>query len=245
MSDVTSTMARKDDPRDVYFDAALVLVWAPTWASIPRGLPIIGKSHVIGREPAPGGYAVAHSATSRMHAVVHRDGERVRIKDAGSRNGTFVNGERITERELVHGDHVRMGDALFVFKDRLGSEHLSFALDGSTANGVSGMVGGWSAKRVALDIDAAARTDLSVVVHGETGVGKELCARALHAAFGRRGPFVAVNCAALSPTLFESELFGHEKGAFTGADRKHEGLARAANGGTLFLDEIGDLALDA
>src|SRR5207302_11248317 len=81
---------------------------------------------------------------------------------------------------------------------------------------------------------------------GESGTGKEVVARLLHARSPRRsGPFVDVNCGALAPTLVDAELFGHEKGAFTGADKRREGNLELAEGGTLFLDEIGELALDA
>jgi sigma-54-specific transcriptional regulator len=92
-------------------------------------------------------------------------------------------------------------------------------------------------------IERVSRSDATVVVIGETGTGKELVARHVHAASGRSGPFVAVNCGAFAESLIDAELFGHEAGAFTGAQGARAGWFEAANGGTLFLDEIGDLAL--
>jgi DNA-binding NtrC family response regulator len=97
---------------------------------------------------------------------------------------------------------------------------------------------------VRFQISRVAPTPLPVLIHGETGTGKEVTARALHDASGRNGPFVPVDCAALSPQLVESELFGHERGAFTGANQAREGLVHAANHGTFFLDEIGELPMD-
>jgi two-component system response regulator PilR (NtrC family) len=94
-------------------------------------------------------------------------------------------------------------------------------------------------------VDRVIGTELPVHIHGESGTGKELIARAIHHLGSRmKGPFVPQNCTAIPPTLFESELFGHERGAFTGAMRATEGLFRRAHGGTLFLDEIGDLPLE-
>ncbi len=114
----------------------------------------------------------------------------------------------------------------------------------AAAHSFAGIVASSPSMIAALDMAArAATTDATVLVRGESGTGKELVARAVHEASPRRGgPFVAVNCAAIAPTLLESELFGHEKGAFTGADKAHAGRFEAAHGGTLFLDEIGDLS---
>jgi two-component system NtrC family response regulator len=114
----------------------------------------------------------------------------------------------------------------------------------AAAHSFGGIVASSPAMTAALDLAArAATTDATVLVRGESGTGKELVARAVHHASARRtGPFVAVNCAAIAPTLLESELFGHEKGAFTGADKQRIGRFESATGGTLFLDEIGDLS---
>lgn len=92
---------------------------------------------------------------------------------------------------------------------------------------------------------AVATTPLPILIHGETGTGKEVVARRVHELSGRAGPFVPVDCGALARSLVESELFGHERGAFTGANARREGLVWAASGGTFFLDEIGELPLEA
>ena len=100
-------------------------------------------------------------------------------------------------------------------------------------------------RRVYETIQKVAETDLTVLIRGESGTGKELVAQAIHNTSGRRNrPFVAVNCAAINRELIESELFGHEKGAFTGADKRREGRFELADGGTIFLDEIGDMAAE-
>ena len=99
-------------------------------------------------------------------------------------------------------------------------------------------------ERLRQKIDRIARTPLPVLIGGETGTGKEVVARQIHARSGRTGPFVPVDCAALSPSLVEAELFGHERGAFTGANQRREGLIAAARGGTFFLDEVGELPLE-
>ena len=93
-------------------------------------------------------------------------------------------------------------------------------------------------------IAQVARTPLPVLITGETGTGKEAVARTLHELSGRSGPFIPVDCASLSMSLVETELFGHERGAFTGANQRREGLVYAARGGTFFLDEVGELPME-
>ena len=114
-----------------------------------------------------------------------------------------------------------------------------------SSNHIDDIITGQSApaKEMKKLIEVVAEAPTSVLVLGETGTGKELAARAIHAASGRGGRLVSVNCAAISSELLESEIFGHEKGAFTGADKPREGRVELAKGGTLFLDEIGDMPL--
>lgn len=117
----------------------------------------------------------------------------------------------------------------------------------TSSHAISGMIGNSNVmKTLYNNIHKVAPTTATVLVHGETGTGKELVARAIHDESPRTGkPLISVNCAAIPETLIESELFGHEKGAFTGAASTREGLVAAADGGTLFLDEIGELPLEA
>src|SRR5258708_23188095 len=117
-------------------------------------------------------------------------------------------------------------------------------LDSSAAR--SELIGSNRGLRKVWDsLHMVARTDSAVLIHGETGTGKELVAKAIHEeSFRKRGPFVKLNCAAIPGTLLESELFGHERGAFTGAIMQTKGRFEQADNGTLFLDEIGDLPLE-
>jgi DNA-binding NtrC family response regulator len=226
-------------------EAGLVLLYAADFERLPAALVLRPDGLVIGRAPPAGGLCIAHRSASQLHArVVRRDEEWV-IKDVGSRNGTLVNGRLVTEAVLEELDEIRIGDALFKFVAEGARAYEAYRIDGSGPDPDPSLVGGYQIRSALREVAAVAATELSIIVQGETGTGKELAASAVHRASGRRGPLVALNCAAIPANLVESELFGFRRGSFTGADRDKNGLIKMAHGGTLFLDEIGDMPLDA
>jgi len=177
-----------------------------------------------------------------VHFSVRLDNGAYLLRDRGSGDGTEVDGVPVREEVLLDvGAKVRAGDALFELLTASREEPVR-AHDGDRLGEMLGQ--SEVMRRLFGTIRRTATSDVPVLVLGETGTGKELVARALHD-LGRRagGPFVAVNCGAISRDLVESELFGHVSGAFTGATSNRKGAFREAHGGTLFLDEIGDLAL--
>ncbi len=226
-------------------EAGLVLLYAPDFEHLPAALVLPAEGLVVGRAPPPGGFTLPQRAVSQVHArIVRRDGEWT-IKDLGSRNGTLVNGRLVPEAPLQDLDELRIGDAIFKFVADDAGVYAKYPLDGSGPEADAEMIGGYQIRAALRDVAAIAATELSVIVQGETGTGKELVARAVHRGSGRRGQLVALNCAAIPANLVESELFGFKRGTFTGADRDKVGLVKMAHGGTLFLDEIGDMPLDA
>jgi transcriptional regulator with AAA-type ATPase domain len=179
---------------------------------------------------------------STAHARVLRDGARWLLEDLQSRNGTRVNGEPVMHLALTDRDLIEVGHGLLLFREAMHAPP-GAPLDFDAipdAMGLRTLIPAMASELEALARIAA--STLPILLRGESGVGKEVVARAVHAKSGRSGPFVAVNCGALPETLVESHLFGHVKGAFSGAVRDEPGFVRAASGGTLFLDEIGDLA---
>jgi transcriptional regulator with PAS, ATPase and Fis domain len=193
----------------------------------------------LGRSAACG-VVLDDSEASRRHAALERrpaDEGGWAIVDLESANGVFVNGVRAARHPLEGGEVIRVGATLFRFLAR-GTAPASRHHAVSSA----GFVGGPSVEGVLDLLTRAAKSDLSLLITGETGTGKELAARQAHEASARaQGPFVAVNCSAIPLEIAESELFGHVRGAFTGAVADKRGLVLAASGGTLFLDEIGEM----
>ena len=191
----------------------------------------------IGRSPAST-LAIDDDQVSRAHARIRRRADLIEIEDLGSRNGTWVNGERIdSKRRLVSGDEVSIGPVVAVV-----GVTGTLRRDPIAGAPATALVRDPEMQRVYALVDRIANSQMTVLITGETGVGKELVAEALHRGSSRHDkPFIKLNCAALPENLLESELFGYERGAFTGADRRKSGYFEAANGGTLFLDEIGEM----
>ena len=166
------------------------------------------------------------------------------LEDRGSTNGCRVNGAAVRHHELRNGDIVETGQTFFRFhQDQAqdADELLALAYQGGTVEPTSSVAP--ALLRGLLQASRVAATEIPLILLGPSGAGKEVLSAALHHMSGRPGQFVALNCAAIPVTLMESELFGHRKGAFTGAQESKRGVVEEADGGTLFLDEIGDMPL--
>jgi len=184
---------------------------------------------------------LSDTTVSRHHCLLEVSEEGVRLRDAGSLNGVRFRGVRLFEAVLALPSQLELGRTVVQL------ESLSKPLELPLYSGESfGPLFGHSIamRRVFALLDRAARTEATVLLTGESGTGKDLAAEAIHQASARSaGPFVVVDCGALPESLIESELFGHERGAFTGATERRVGAFQAADGGTGFLDEIGELPL--
>ena len=202
----------------------------------------LGASELVVGSGRSADVVIRDDAVSGRHSGVSVLGGGVAIRDLGSRNGTFVGGARVKEAWGGAGTVVTIGRSTLVFAaadETDGDEVLPPPLEGLAGASLS-------MRRVAAQVRRLARHSAPVLISGESGTGKELIARALHVEGPRRaGPFVALNVAALPRELVESEMFGHERGAFTGAVTRRDGAFRDAEKGTLFLDEIGELPLEA
>ena len=199
-----------------------------------------GRPLVLGRDPGPGGFELPDGEVSRVHARVEpgEGAEGWCIVDAGSRNGMLVDGVAVKRAPLRHGSVVRLGSSLLLYlQHELAVNEMLHSETGALRGQSVAM------QRVRGDVALVAPRSTSVLIVGETGVGKERVAAEIHRQSGRSGRYVTINCAAIPENLAENELFGHIAGAFTGAVARSEGLFQAAHGGTLFLDEIGELPL--
>lgn len=179
---------------------------------------------------------------SRHHAVIDETGEGYIVRDLGSTNGTHLNGIPIKEAYLEYGAIIGLGNTRLQFvplQERVEIPPSEEEYFGDVFGGSLEM------RRTFTMLKKIAPSDVTVTIEGETGTGKELVARAIHSHSQRaKGPFVVIDCGSISKNLVESELFGHEKGAFTGATQTRSGAFEMADGGTIFIDEIGELGLE-
>ncbi len=179
---------------------------------------------------------------SRYHCRIVQEDTGYVLVDLHSTNGTFINKVRVREAFLKPGCTVAVGQSQLKF----GAHEEEVTIVPSRADRLGGLIGGNAAMRQIYSIlEKIAPTATTVVIEGETGTGKEVVAQTIHNLSPRaKGELVVFDCGAVPPNLIESELFGHEKGSFTGAVMTRQGLFELADGGTLFLDELGELPLD-
>ena len=219
---------------------------ARTWAlevqdeETVRRIPLSDRAIVFGSGRGAD-IRVRDRTVSKKHCAITAAGPVVLVQDLDSKNGTYVGGARIREAFATEGTTIAIGQTTLVC---VPMDENDEDLHTEPLPGVAGS--SHAMRRLAAQVRRLAALSSPVLVAGETGVGKELVARALHTQGPRAPePFVAMNVAALPRELVESELFGHERGAFTGAVQRRSGAFTEAEGGTLFLDEIGELPLDA
>jgi transcriptional regulator with GAF, ATPase, and Fis domain len=233
---VTKLIAGEDSPRVALRQRPRV-----SWSDGAGNHSIVVETRmVVGSAPGVD-VVVADETVSRLHAELDPREDGLWVRDLGSRNGTLVDGVRITGARAPEGGVIRIGATrMAVFAP---AEPVAFDLWPQDRFG--GLLGTSTAMReLFARLAKVAALDTTVLVQGETGTGKELVARAIHDASARAAqPFVIVDCAALPESLLEAELFGHARGAFTGAVASRAGAFEVASGGTVFLDEIGELPL--
>lgn len=179
---------------------------------------------------------------SRVHMEIEATSDSYLLRDLNSTNGTFINDMRVKEAFLSPGDVISFGNTKLEYQ----AFNEKVQMEPSKNNFFGEMVGKSKKMRQIFGVlERISPTLATVIIEGETGTGKELVARAIHTNSLRKDkPFIVFDCSAIAPNLIESELFGHEKGSFTGAIKDRKGAFEAANGGTIFLDEIGELTID-
>ena len=224
-----------------------VLVVRRSRISVEEG-PDSGSSAEIGAMPVTVGTAetcrlrLCDRAVSATHLSIEPNETGFLLRDLGSTNGTWISGLRIDAVHLPETASIRLGDTVLRFQGS--DDELELPLSRRSRFGP--LIGQSPAMRSVFAIlEKVAKTDATLLIEGESGTGKDVAARALHEASPRRdAPFIALDCGAIPESLVESELFGHAKGAFTGAGEHRRGPFEEANGGSVFLDEIGELPLE-
>ncbi|RKH12208.1 FHA domain-containing protein [Corallococcus sp. CA053C] len=207
-----------------------------------QSYPLTPGRYRLGADPASD-IVIADRAVSRSHLLLDVREDGIQAVDVGSRNGSFCEGMRFTTLDVRPGAVLTLGTTELKL---VPEGEKSRAMPLSNRERFGNLVGSSRRMRELFTLlERLAQGESDVLIQGETGTGKELCAEALHTHGTRsKGPFVIVDLAGVAPQLLESELFGHVKGAFTGAQADRAGAFERAHGGTLFLDEVGELPLE-
>jgi DNA-binding NtrC family response regulator len=202
---------------------------------------LAGHELVVGADPSST-LVISDPRVSRFHFRVVADDTGLLLADRGSANGTYVGGLRVREVYLHDGARIEIGETVLVARVGGGEQEIELSGEESFGAAIGRSV---VMRRLFAAARKASQTAATVLLLGETGTGKDVLARAIHDASPRaRAPYVVFDCGAAAPSLIESALFGHVRGAFTGADADRAGVFEWASGGTLFLDEIGELRAD-
>ena len=211
---------------------------AVTGPSAGRAFAVTRATATVGRHPT-NDFVVEDPRVSGAHIELSRVGDRFRVRDVGSTNGTWLGPNRVVDAELAPGAELTIGDSLLRFE----TEQNAAVAPPAESDSFGRLVGRSAVMReLFATLERIAPKELAILIQGETGTGKEEVARAVHEASPRaNGPFIVIDATALPEALAESLLFGHEKGAFTGAHERQIGFFEAARGGTVFIDEVGEL----
>ncbi|HZO11927.1 MAG TPA: FHA domain-containing protein, partial [Polyangiaceae bacterium] len=236
MRDTTLTLLR----RDALEVPSLSLTASDASGEVAR-VPLALRPLVVGSAPDCD-VVIADPQVSRQHCRIALGEQGIEILDMGSKNGTYIRDVAIVEARVGPGVPVTIGSTRLTVQVDGAPTVVPLSLSASFGEAIGGSL---PMRALFAQLTRAASTDATVLLVGETGTGKELLARALHDASPRRaGPFEVLDCAGVSPSLLEGELFGWTRGAFTGALTARDGVLLGAHGGTLFVDELGELPLE-